>query len=191
MVEKKYSIMVGHIIRRNFYVDDCLKSVPDIMGDVWERQIRTVRSVSAPLLQEFGTRLDDEGYHTMLCAVDNIVNSQPLTSVSNSMDDLNPLTPNHLLTMKSSMVVPPPGNVKKNDVYTRKRWRHVQYIANVFWARWKKEYRVTLQEQQQWTTPRRNAKVGDILLVKDTNLPQNMWNMGRVVGTDQDKTGIV
>ena len=161
------------------------------MGGVWERQIRTVRKVLAPMLKEFGCRLNDESYRTLLCEVECIVNSRPLTTITDSIDDLNPLSPNHLLTTKSSINVPPPGDFQKNDVYLRRRWRQVQYLANVFWSRWKREYLQTLQIRQKWTTPRKNLQVGDIVLLKDENLSRNKWNMARVTEVHPDKGNFV
>ena len=40
--------------------------------------------------------------------------------------------------------MPPFGNFQRADVYLRKRWRRVQYLANLFWTRWRKEYLRTL-----------------------------------------------
>jgi hypothetical protein len=37
------------------------------MGGVWERQIRTVRSVLSALLQSNGSQLDDELLRTLMC----------------------------------------------------------------------------------------------------------------------------
>ena len=37
------------------------------MGGVWERQIRTVRSILIHLLEQNGTQLDDESLRTLLC----------------------------------------------------------------------------------------------------------------------------
>ena len=103
-------------------------------GGVWERQIRTVRKTLAYLLKEFGVRLDDESYRTLVCEVEAIVNSRPLTFASSDPDDLNPLSPNNLLTMKTTVILPPPGQFQREDVYMRKRWRRVQYLANIFWS---------------------------------------------------------
>ncbi|KAK3733111.1 hypothetical protein QZH41_007445, partial [Actinostola sp. cb2023] len=83
------------------------------MGGVWERQIQTTRKVLAGLLQEHGNRLDDESLRTLMCEVEAVINSRPLTFISNDIDDLEPLTPSHLLTTKSAVIVPPPGNFQK------------------------------------------------------------------------------
>ncbi|XP_068203742.1 uncharacterized protein [Palaemon carinicauda] len=159
------------------------------MGGCWERQIRTVRKVSA-LVKEFGERLNDESLRTLLCEVESIVNSRPLTIVSDSIDDLEPLTPNHLLIPKS-YVIPPPGLFQKDEVYMRRRWRCVQYLTNLFWSRFRKEYLSTLQTRQKWNEPRRNLIVGDVVLVKSDIEPRNHWPMGRVIEVYPDDTGTI
>ena len=52
-------------------------NVPDAshMGGVWERQIRTVRSVLGPLLDNHGSQLDDESLRTLMVESEAIVNS--------------------------------------------------------------------------------------------------------------------
>ena len=94
------------------------------MGGVWERQIRTVRSVLSSLLNNHGRQLDDESLRTLMCEAEAIVNSRPLTvNQISDPDSPSPLTPSQLLTMKSKVVVAPPGVFQPADVYCRKRWR--------------------------------------------------------------------
>ena len=146
------------------------------MGGVWERQIRTTRSVLTSLLQDHGTQLDDEAFRTLLTEAENIVNGRPLT-VENLSDPLSgePLTPNQLLTLKTQVVLPPPGKFERPDLYSKKRWRRVQYLANQFWLRWRKEYCSKLQSRPRWTDSKRNLKVGDVVLVCDPDEPRNKW----------------
>ena len=103
------------------------------MGSSWERQIRTVRSVLASLFEEAGHQLDNESFHTLLKEVQEVVNSRPLAlNGMSSADSPEPLRPNHLLTTKSKVLLPPPGVFLREDVYLRRRWRRVQDLANVF-----------------------------------------------------------
>lgn len=69
---------------------------------VWERQLRSIRSVLNVLLDKFGVRLNDESLLTVMCEAEATINSWPLTTISDSPDDLEPLTPNHLLTQKAN-----------------------------------------------------------------------------------------
>ena len=162
------------------------------MGGIWERQIRSVRNILTALLQNNGLQLDDESLRTLMCEAEAIVNSRPL-SIDNLSDPdaLSPLTPNHLLTMKSKVVLSPPGNFQSADKYCRKRWRRVQHLANEFWARWRKEFLLSLQQRQKWTRPRRDLCVDDVVLIKDENLPRNRWQLARVATTNQSADGRV
>ena len=96
------------------------------MGGVWERHIRTVRSVLLAILEKNGAQLDDESLRTYLCECEAIINSRPLTVTNlNDPGSLEPLTPSHLLTLKSKVVLPPPGMFQSPDLYSRKRWRRI------------------------------------------------------------------
>ena len=49
------------------------------MGGCWERQIRTVRSVLAALLEKNSKQWDDEALQTLMSEVMAIINGRPLT----------------------------------------------------------------------------------------------------------------
>ena len=152
------------------------------MGGVWERQIRTIRSVLTSILDQSSRRLDSSSLRTYLYEVMAIVNSRPLTTEHlNDPSGPQPLTPNHILTMKSSVIFPPPGKFVKEDLYLRKRWRRVQYLTNEFWSRWKRKYLLNLQQRQKWHKKCRNAKIDDVVIVKDDTAPRNQWKLARVI----------
>ena len=109
-------------IQRELLKDNCdwfawKMNVPHAshMGGVWERQIKTVRSVLTGLLENHRNQLDDESLRTLMIEAEAIVNSRPLTTDDlTDPDSLDVLTPNHLLTMKSSVILAPPGNFLKS-----------------------------------------------------------------------------
>ena len=160
------------------------------MGGVWERQIRTVRKVLAGMCT-ITANLDDEAFKTLICEVEAIVNSRPLTTVNDDHTDLTPLTPSMILTGKKQLNVPPPGNFQQADLYSRKRWRRVQYLANMFWTRWERELLMTLQSRNKWTKVQRNAKIGDIVLMIDDMVHRSNWRIGRISDVETDSKGIV
>ena len=162
------------------------------MGGVWERQIRSVRNVLASILERHGTQLDDESLRTFMVEAEAIVNCRPLTiDTINSSQCPEPLTTNHLLTMKSKVVMPPPGDFQQADLYLSKRWRHVQYLANEFLNRWKKEFLQSLQLRQKWIPVQRNLQVDDIVIVKHESLPRNCWKLGPVDETYPNDDGLI
>ena len=106
------------------------------MGGVWERQIRSARTILDSLVKTHGRSLDDESLHTLIIEVESIVNSRPLTI--KTISDVNscvPLSFSNILTIKSKVILPPPGSFSAADVYCRKRWRRIQHMANEFWSR--------------------------------------------------------
>ena len=90
------------------------------MGGAWERQIRTIRSVLTSILDQSSQRFDSSSLRTYCYEVMAIVNSRPLTAhLLNDPTGPQPLSPNHILTMKSSIILPPPGEFVKEDLYLR------------------------------------------------------------------------
>ncbi|KAF7652047.1 hypothetical protein LDENG_00102260 [Lucifuga dentata] len=118
----------------------------------------------------------------MFCEVEAILNDDP--------NDLEALTPNHILLLKGKPIFPP-GLFQPRDLYIRKRWKQVQYIAELFWKRWISEYLLMLQERQKWTRPRRNLTPGDVVITADAVAPRGSWMMGRVLSTTSDPRGLV
>ena len=125
-----------------------------------------------------------------MCEVENIVNSRPITYSSDDPSDLGSLTPNHFLQLKSPCALPP-GTFCQHDLSSHKHWRQVQYLTNVFWSRWTKEYVPLLQARQKWNKLNSNLSIGDIVLIVDSCLPRNAWLIGCVVETYPDSKGLV
>ena len=93
------------------------------MSGVWERQIRRARFL-ATLLKTHGHSLNGEGLRTLAAETETIINSRSLTV--ESLSDVNseiPLSPSHLLTMKSDVIMTPPGVFNRPNLYSRIRWR--------------------------------------------------------------------
>ena len=133
----------------HFHADWVIDSKPNPpaashMGGVWERQIRGVKTILTTLMKEFGHMINGKCFSTLLVEAENTVNSRPLTFPTTDPDNCEaPLYPNSILTLISKLVMPPP------DLYARKHWKRVQYLAEVFWFRWKKEYLNSLQERKK------------------------------------------
>lgn len=85
----------------------------------------------------------------------------------------------------------PPGLFDQRDQYVKTRWKKAQYLSDLFWKRWTKEYLVTLQERQKMNKTKRNLMAGDMVLVADATAPQNSWMIGRIIKSFPDKAGIV
>ncbi|XP_067950597.1 uncharacterized protein [Watersipora subatra] len=158
------------------------------MGGVWEGHIRSVLN---SILVNYHNRLDMSTLRTFLYEVMAVVNCRPLTAHNDGHRTAAALSPNQLLTMESKVVLPPPEVFENADTYSRKRWRIVQGLANVFWARWHKEYLQTLKMRQKWTKANPNIEVNDIVILKYENKHRNHWSLARVVSTIPGRDGFV
>ena len=90
-------------------------------GGVCERMIRSARNILNVLLDQHGLQLSDEAQLTFMYEAANIVNSGPLTVDTLNDPFLEPLTPNHLIMMRSDNVRYSPGESVKEDIYLTKR----------------------------------------------------------------------
>ena len=156
------------------------------MGGSWERLVRSVRSVFAGLTVHMHN-LTTTNLRTIMYECMAIINSRPLTTIS---EECIPLSPNDLLHLKSSVILPMPGDYSESDIYARKRWRAVQLLVDRFWQRWKKEYIHQMQIRQKWIETKRNISVNDIVILQD-ECNRLGWKLGRVVNTLPSSDGLV
>ena len=110
---------------------DCIKSLPldgncdfvfhspsaSHMGGVWERLIRVFKNVISGILLQSHDRLDSASIGTLFYEAMSIANSRFISSIE---EDVEHLTPHHLLMIKPEMVQPPPGVFTNADMYARK-----------------------------------------------------------------------
>ena len=137
------------------------------------------------------TQLTHELLITLMAEVVAIVNARPISALPSDPDDPRPLSPAMLLTMKTRPAGPSPGQFLQPDLYVRRRWRRVQYLADQFWTRWRREYLQSLQPRPKWTATRRNLRVGDIVLLRDDAQHRNNWPLGRVTEAIESEDGSV
>ena len=158
------------------------------MGGSWERLIRSTKSILRKVL---GMHIvDDETLMTVLTDAERIMNDRPLTKPSTDCNDEKPLTPNMLLLLRHNSCAPD-GVFDAKEDYTRRRWRQSQYLSNMFWSRWIRQYLPYLQTRQKWNAVRENIKVNDLVLIADERSPRGQWPLGRVTATRPDRYGHV
>lgn len=83
-----------------------------------------------------------------------------------------------------------PGLFEKRDLYVKRRWKQVQYLADLFWKRWTQEYLPLLQERQRWNQEK-NFSPGDVDVIVDSTAPCGTWVLGRILQTFPDWKGLV
>lgn len=87
---------------------------------------------------------------TLPCVrIEAILNDGPLTTATNDPSDLEPLTPRHLLLLRTKPTMPPGLFYSKAKVCTLgKDGGKSKLIADLFWTRWVREYLPLMQERR-------------------------------------------
>ncbi|XP_061910680.1 uncharacterized protein LOC133654376 [Entelurus aequoreus] len=160
------------------------------MGGVWERMIGIARRILDAMLLKDNCRLSHEVLVTLMSEIMAIMNARPLVPVSSDPDMPAVLTPAMLLTQKTDPVSAPLGNMDLKYLYN-KQWRQVQSLAETFWKRWRQEYLATLKPRRKWKSERPNLQVGDVVLLKDTQVKRNEWPTGIIEETFPSRDGMI
>lgn len=110
-----------------------------------------------------------------------VVDSRPLTNLSEDPSYLVILTPSMLLTHKSGqlpMCIPLLG---PQDIY-KAQWKHVQLLVNEFWKRLQRDYLSSLQSRVKWTGDAPNVK-RDTIVMCDTDSLRYKCSLAVVIRT--------
>lgn len=157
-------------------------------GGLWER---AVRSAKHHLHRVVGNQiLTYEEFTTLTTRIEAMLNSRPIVPLSADPNDLEPLTPGHFLVggPLTSIVEPELVTTPLNRL---RRWQLVQSFAQHIWSRWQQEYLQTLQYRPKWTTHQDNLKIGDLVVVHESNAPPLTWKLGRITGVSPGADGVV
>ncbi|GFT11218.1 integrase catalytic domain-containing protein [Trichonephila clavipes] len=158
-------------------------------GGLWEAG---VKSIKYHLKRVIGnTNLTFEEFSTLLTQVEAILNSRPLVSLDcdSDPDSLNILTPSHFLI--GEVITSSPEHTNDDKLSLRSRWDIVQKMKLGFWRKWKMDYLSNLQNRTKWKSPNHNIKVGEIVIIKEDNIPPATWPLGKVIETHPGKDGVV
>lgn len=146
-------------------------------GGWWERLIQVVKQILRKILGR--ASLDYEELLTVLCDCERVINSRPLTYVSQDVEDLSPLTPEMFLREIKESGVPDIDNVDKDKL--SKRAQYLQKMRNLLRIRFRSEYLGQLRQQSVRKFKSKPLTVGEVVLLEDNNKKRAFWNLARVV----------
>ena len=94
--------------------------------------------------------------------------------------------------LKSQVILPPPGQFVKEDIFLRKASLETCsiFVRPVLESL---EERVSsnLQQRNKWNRVKRNMAVGDVAILKDPDLPRNEWKLCQVIEVMPSKDDLV
>ncbi|GFX17276.1 integrase catalytic domain-containing protein [Trichonephila clavipes] len=77
----------------------------------------------------------------------------------------------------TSIVEPDLSNLNENRL---DNWQKITKIIQLIWKRWSVDYLNSLQQRNKWHFEKKNAKIGDMVIIKEDNLPSCQWSLGRI-----------
>ncbi len=152
-------------------------------GGFWERLIGMTKTVIKKVLGR--AKIDVTTLQTLVTEVEAVLNDRPLTYVTSDLQDVEPLTPSHLVYGRriTSLPYPMTDNEEINDPdfldesEAKKRFKNQALKLQHFELRWKREYLTHLREFHKKTgNNEQSVKVGDVVLVH-SDKPRMQWKM--------------
>ncbi len=156
------------------------------MGGLFERMIGAAKRALFHTFR-FDLGIPREQFNTALVVVEGILNSRPITTMQDNINEPEPLTPAHL------MAVPPYRNLAEPPGTrwdARTEWRRLQQHLDRLWSQFCTQMANILQDQQKWFKRATPLKEGDVVVVLDKKR-RGVWPLARVVRTEQGRDGKV
>ncbi|XP_054287856.1 uncharacterized protein LOC129003584 [Macrosteles quadrilineatus] len=156
-------------------------------GGLWEGAVKSAKHHLRRVIGEHVLTLSE--FMTLTTQVEAILNSRPLTPMSNDPSDVTALTPGHFL-VGAPLVSVPDENLEDVPDNRLKHWHLVKALNQRIWKRWQLEYIHTLHQRVKWTEQNSNLRIGDLALVHQPTPPLS-WPLARIVGVSPGKDEVV
>lgn len=153
-------------------------------GGFFERLIGLVKTLLRKVLGK--ASLDFEELMTVICDCESVVNSRPLTYISNDPSDLLPLTPAMFLREQSDTSVPDIDQIEKTNLSRSMRYK--QKIREQVRQRFRVEYLGQLKLIFD-KKPNVSVKLDQIVLIGNDFSKRIEWPLGRVIEVIPGKDG--
>ncbi|XP_029178506.1 uncharacterized protein LOC114946224 [Nylanderia fulva] len=157
-------------------------------GGKWEAGVKSVKHHLRRVIGE--TLLTYEELSTLLIQIEAILNSRPLSALSDDPSDSVALTPGHFLVGNSLTAVPEPSliDLPQNRL---SRLQMLRQMTESFWRRWSSEYLHELQTSSKWHRKQEKFQEGSLVIVKDERFPPTKWPLARIIETHPGSDGLV
>ena len=158
-------------------------------GGFFERMVGMVKNTMKKTLGFANLTISE--LQEVLLDIEFCLNNRPLTYQTDQLDD-EVLTPNHLVHGRRIKQIREEEVFSDEDkIPARKRLQYLQKCREKYWRCWTREYLTSLREYHKIHQGGCNKiTVGDIVLVKDENLPRNKWKLGKVISIIRGRDGI-
>lgn len=156
------------------------------MGGLWEAAVRSFKIHFKKVTQSH--KYTYEEFSTLLARIEAVLNSRPLSPMTDNPMELLALTPGHFLR-GAPLVAMPEVSCDTNTLTDR--WEKLKVLQHEFAQRWKNEYLKELQRRYKWQRTHEDVKIGELVIVKDDLLPPCEWRLGRISSIHNGRDDLV
>lgn len=156
-------------------------------GGKWEAGVKSVKFHLRRVVGD--TSLTYEEFNTLLTQIEAVLNSRPLSPLTEDPDDLDVLTPSHFLMGCQSAIIPEPS-MTHIPTSRLSRWQLLRQLLSNFWTKWSKECLQRYYAMYKWNRAIPSLEPGTLVLVTDERYPPSKWPLGRVLETHPGADGL-
>ncbi|UYV73927.1 hypothetical protein LAZ67_11001490 [Cordylochernes scorpioides] len=156
-------------------------------GGWWERLIGMMKQLLFRILGQ--TSLGYEELSTVMCDVESLMNTRPLTYLTEESEDLAPLTPSLFLHEVREVGVPDLDLID-NQTLSRK-YQYIKRAREDLRERFRIEYFGFLRQETRRLKTTIPFKVGDMVLIGQESLKRLHWPLARIIQLYPGKDGLV
>ncbi|UYV63133.1 hypothetical protein LAZ67_2003249 [Cordylochernes scorpioides] len=146
-------------------------------GGWWERLIGMMKQLLFRILGQ--TSLGYEELSTVMCDVESLMNSRPLTYLTEESEDLVPLTPSLFLHEVREVGIPHLDLID-NQTLSRK-YQYIKRVREDLRERFRIEYFGFLRQETRRLKTTIPFKVGDMVLIGQESLKRLHWPLDRII----------
>lgn len=157
-------------------------------GGLWEAGVRSVKRHLGRMLGAHTPTYEE--LVTLLCRIEACLNSRPLAPLTDCTDSLDALTPAHFLIGGPLLSAPAPLSTDF-CVTLASRWKMYQQLLERFWTEWSREYITSCQHRSKWQQASPSLVQGQLVLLRNDQLPPAKWDLARVVECHPGRDGLV
>lgn len=117
------------------------------------------------------------------------MNSRPIAALLDHPESLEFLTPGHLL-LGESIIQPFGAYVQDTPDNRLTQAARAQKRSQLIWKAWSQDYLHELQQRTKWTTAQPNLRIGDLVLIREENIPPTMWKTGQITNVFPGADGL-
>lgn len=128
------------------------------MGGLWEAAVKSFKFHLKRIAGAY--KFNFEEFFTILAYIEGILNSRPISAISEDPSDLTALTPGHFLRGAPIIAFPEPG---VENISLINRWEKLKVINHQLAIRWKEYYLKSLHRRYKWKTSLPNLQVNDLV----------------------------